>query len=90
MKEQTTNSTVNYEPVVVSDETSIYFTKVTTSNNVAVYGKIVKAGAEVGNVSFDKAGGYLITSLKPYSDLTQEEVVGVYQNVPGCIKEMNL
>lgn len=90
MKEQTTNSTVNYEPVVISDEVSIYFTKVVNSSNITIYGKVMKKGAEVGSVSLDKSGGYLITSLKPYTELTEIEVKGIYGKVPECIKEMDV
>lgn len=87
MKKKTANSTVNYDPEVINESTAIHFTKVTNANGNTLYGKIIKDDAEVGNVSYDEKGGYLITSLKPYASLTGEEVDAIYAKVPGCVRE---
>lgn len=87
MKKKTANSTVNYDPEVVSEQTSIHFTRVTNTAGRTLYGKIIKDDAEVGNVSYDEKGGYLITSLKPYASLTADEVDAIYMKVPGCVRE---
>ncbi len=88
MKKKSSNSSVSYDPVVLSENASINFTRVSNTNGTTVYGKIVKDGAEVGNVAYDSRGGYMNTSLKPFAALTQEEVSAVYATVPGCINEI--
>lgn len=88
MKKKTENSTVNYDPVQVNEMLSINFTKVTGSKGVTIYGKVMKDGAEVGSVSYDAAGDYLITNLKPFSKVDAEEVVGIYAQIPECIQEL--
>lgn len=88
MKKKSTNATVSYDPVALSKSATINFTKVVNANGTTVYGKIVKDDADAGNVSYDSKQDFLITSLKPYSRLTQDEVAAVYKNVPGCIKEI--
>ena len=87
MKPKATNSTVNYEPQVINEETQIQFTKVINASNVTLYGKITKKGDEVGTVSYDKAGNYFITNLKPMNLLTPAEIAGIYAVVPTCLQE---
>lgn len=87
MKKKTANSTVNYDPEVINESTAIHFTKVTNANGRTLYGKIVKDDAEVGNVSYEEQGNYMITSLKPYTSLTDAEVDAIYAKVPGCVRE---
>lgn len=87
MKKKTANSTVNYDPEVVSEACAIHFTRVTNAAGRTLYGKIIKDDAEVGNVSYDEKGGYLITSLKPYASLSDDEVDTIYRKVPGCVRE---
>lgn len=88
MKKKAENSTVNYDPEMVIEGVEITFTKVTSSGNTTINGAIRKDGAEVGSVSYDERGGFLITSLKPYVSLTQKEVSAVYSAIPGYILEM--
>lgn len=88
MQEKTTNSTVNDNPEVISEETTVHFTKVTNANGVTIHGKVMKNDAEVGTVSYDEKGGYFITSLKPVTALTDVEVETLYQKIPGFKKEM--
>lgn len=87
MKQQTQNSTVTFEPEVISEHTKVTFTKVTNSKGTTIYGKIEKDNAEVGSISAEEAGNFLITSLKPVNKLTDEEVQEIYTKVPGWIKE---
>lgn len=87
MKKKTANSTVNYDPEVVSENTSVHFTRVTNAAGSTVYGKILKDDAEVGNVSYDSKGNYLIVSLKPYSSLTKEEVNTILSTANNCVCE---
>lgn len=87
MKKKTANSTVNYDPEVVSEVCSIHFTRVTNAAGRTLYGKIIKDDAEVGSISYDEKGGYLITSLKPYASLTSDEVDTIYGKVPVCVRE---
>lgn len=88
MLKKTTNSTVTYEPFAISEETSMKFQKVTNAKGVTVYGKIVKNDAECGSVSYDESGDYLITSLKPHSMFTPEEVAAIHSQVPECVAEI--
>ena len=88
MKKKTENATVNYDPEQVIEGVEINFTKSVSSGNRTINGTIRKEGSDVGTIAFDERGGFLITSLKPYGDLTQEEVEAVYASVPGCIAEM--
>lgn len=88
MLAKTTNSTVTYEPFAVSEETLMKFQKVANAKGVTIYGKIVKNDAECGSISYDSSGDYLITSLKPRSMFTDEEVASIYANAPKCIAEI--
>lgn len=87
MKKKTANSTVNYDPEVISENTSVHFTRVTNAAGSTVYGKILKDDAEVGNVSYDSKGNYLIVSLKPYDALTREEAGAILSMAHGCVCE---
>lgn len=88
MLKKTTNSTVAYEPIAISDETVMKFQKVTNAKGTTIYGKIVKNDAECGSVSYDSSGDYLITSLKPRSMFTEEEVAAIHAHAPVCVAEI--
>lgn len=88
MKKKTEKTSVSYDPVVISETTNVQFTKSVKSTGTAIYGKILKDGAEVGQVAYEESGGYLITTIKPFSSLTKEEVAALYAEVPACIDEM--
>ena len=88
MKKKSSNSVINYDPVKLSDAADVHFTKTTDASGTTIYGKIVKAGAEVGNVAYSSKGGYMNTSLKPVSALTKDEVKSLYNQVPDCITEI--
>lgn len=88
MEKKAENSTTNYAPEKVTEAVEIHFTKIVSGGNTTVSGTIKKESADVGSVSFETTGNYLITQLKPYNSLTGEEVQSVYTAVPGCIAEM--
>ena len=88
MLKKTTNSTGAYEPIAISDETVMKFQKVTNAKGSTIYGKIVKNDAECGSVSYEETGDYLITSLKPRSMFTPEEITAIHADGPGCIAEI--
>lgn len=88
MKKKTERTSVSYDPVVISETTNVQFTKSVKSTGTTIYGKIIKEDTEVGQVSYDESGGYLITTVKPFSKLTKEEVAELYAQVPTCIDEM--
>lgn len=88
MEKKAENSTTNYAPEKVTEAVEINFTKIVAGGNTTISGSIRKESAEVGTVSFESGGNYFITSLKPYTGLTDEEVVSVYKSVPGYIAEM--
>lgn len=88
MEKKAENSTTNYAPEKVTGAVEIHFTKIVSGGNTTISGTIRKGSADIGSVSFETTGNYLITQLKPYGDLTDEEVTAVYHSVPGCIAEM--
>jgi hypothetical protein len=88
MKKKSENATVNYDAVQVNESVAVSFTKVTSAAGVAIYGKITKDGADAGSVSYEGKGDYFITSLKPKSMFTQEDIVSIYALVPSCIEEI--
>ena len=88
MEKKAQNSTTNYAPEKVSEAVEIHFTKIVSGGNTAISGSIRKEGTEAGTVSYEAAGNYLITSLKPYSTLEPEEVKAAYDAIPDCIAEM--
>lgn len=88
MKKKTQNMSVSYDPVTVSKNAVINFTRLTNAGGTTIYGKVMKNEVEVGNIAYDSKGGYLTTSLKPFDALTQEEVKAVYTQVSTCISEI--
>ena len=88
MKKKTERTSVSYDPVTLSDAASVQLTKTVKGTGTTIYGKIIKEDTEVCQVSYDESGGYLITTVKPFSSLTKEEVAALYAEVPTCIDEM--
>ena len=88
MKKKTANATISYDPVVISEETTISFTKSTNALGTTIYGRVLKNSVDAGTVAYDGKGNYLNLSLKPYDLLTQEEISEVYAQVPQCVREM--
>lgn len=88
MEKKAENSTTNYAPETVAEGIEINFTKIVTGGNTTISGAIKKGSADVGSVSYENQGNYLITQLKPYGSLTGEEVKAVYDAIPDCINEM--
>ena len=87
MKEITNNSTQTFEPEVISDSVKIEFTKVTNAAGVTINGKIMKDGAQAGNISMD-SDSFLIVSLKPCNAFSNDEVTAIFTNAPGYITEL--
>ena len=87
MKKKSSNVAVDYEELALSDAASVKFSKSVDITGTTIYGAIVKAGAEVGNVSYSSKGDYMNTCLKPFDVLTTEEVNALYSLVPQCISE---
>ena len=88
MEKKAENSTTNYAPEIVAEGIEINFTKIVSGSNTTISGTIKKESTDVGSVSYENQGNYLITQIKPYSNLTGEEVKAVYEAVPECITEM--
>lgn len=88
MEKKAENSTTNYAPEIVAEGIEINFTKIVSGSNTTISGTIKKESTDVGSVSYENQGNYLITQIKPYSNLTGEEVKAVYEAVPDCITEM--
>lgn len=88
MEKKAENSTTNYAPEIVAEGIEINFTKIVSGSNTTISGTIKKGSTDVGSVSYENQGNYLITQIKPYSNLTGEEVKAVYEAVPDCITEM--
>lgn len=87
MKKVTQNATITFEPEVINENTTVTFTKVTNAKGSTLYGKVQKDGAEVGSISYEDTGNFLVISLKPISKLTAEEQATICQNTPTWIAE---
>lgn len=88
LKKKTENATITYDPEMVSEDTRVTFTKISNAKGVTIYGKIEKDGAEVGSISYEQEGNYLITSLKPFNSLTDEEAAAILNSTLGWIGEV--
>lgn len=88
MRKTSENATITFEPEAVSENCKVTFTKISNANGKTVYGKVEKNNAEVGSISYEQKGNFLITSLKPADRLTKEEVATIYQNVPTWVNEV--
>lgn len=88
MKEKKSNSVTNFQPESITAEVLVEFTRVTDASNTTISGSIVKNEANVGDVSYDQKSDFLITRLKPFSSLTEDEVSAVCAGIPGYIKEL--
>lgn len=88
MEKKAQNATTSYAPEKVSEKVEIVFTKIVAPGKTTISGQVNKDGANVGSVSYENTGDYLITSLKPCSALDAGEVKAVHEAVPGCISEM--
>ena len=82
------NTTTVYEPIVISDMTSISFRKENAMSDLSVFGYIYKNGAEIGLVSYKQSSDFLGTNIKKMSELTKEEINIIYQKVPVCIADI--
>lgn len=88
MEKKAQNATTNYAPEKVTEKVEITFTKIVSPGKTTISGQISKNAANVGSVSYESTGDYLITSLKPCSALDADEMKAIHEAVPGCISEM--
>lgn len=88
MEKKAQNATTNYAPEKVTEKVEITFTKIVSPGKTTISGQVNKDAANVGSVSYENIGDYLITSLKPCSALDSEEIRAIHEAVPGCISEM--
>lgn len=88
MKQKTMNQSASYEPVALSDEASVDFSKRTDQGGTIILGKVEKGGSEAGTVVYNSKDGFLNTSLKPLATLTADEVKAFFEAVPTCISEI--
>lgn len=88
MEKKAQNATTNYAPEKITEKVDITFTKIVAPGKTTISGQINKEGADVGSVSYESAGDYLITSLKPCSAFDTGEIKAIHEAVPGCISEM--
>lgn len=87
MEKKTLNSMEQFTETV-SEDVVIDFTKNTNTMNVSVYGRILKQGAEVGSITYDKGGNNMTLSYKPFDALTFEEKNIICQKAMPCISEL--
>lgn len=88
MKKKTQNMSVRYDAEKVTANVEISFSKIAKGGNTTIVGNIKKSGSDVGSVSYDAAGNYMISQLKPFDTLTEEEVAAVHNAMPRCIAEI--
>lgn len=88
MEKKTQNVSASYAPEQVTENVEITFTKMVRGNNITIVGNIKKNDDNVGSVSYDAVGNYMISQLKPFDVLTEEEVTAVHNAMPRCITEI--
>ncbi len=88
MKKKTQNMSVGYDPEQVTTNVEISFKKTVRGSNTTIVGNIRKNGESVGSASYDALGNYMITQLKPFDVLTEEEVAAVHNALPRCFAEI--
>lgn len=87
MEKKTLSSTESFTETV-SEDVMIEFAKNTTSMNVNVYGRVLKQGAEVGTITYDKGGNNATLSFKPFDALTFEEKNIISQKLMPNLNEL--
>lgn len=86
MEKITTNATEKFADKVNNLDVNIR--KVTTPNNVSVYAEIMQGGSQVGSLSYDKSANYLNLNIKPFSEVSKENVEAIYAKTPEWINEL--
>ena len=89
MKEKSANSSKTFEPEVVTENVNVEFTRREDSKGVAINGRVVKDGLEVGNISYsNKDTGYFMVDLKPVDALDKEEQKAFFAKIAEWIEEL--
>lgn len=92
MKKASNKQTVSYEPVAVSEETQVTFTKTVNAEGITVSGIISKkteeATVNVGSVSYDNHKDTLAVYISKKSALTKEELDKTLAETPAWIGEI--
>lgn len=89
MKEKSANSSKTFEPEVVTENVNVEFTRREDSKGVAINGRVVKDGLEVGNISYsNKDTGYFMVDLKPVDALDKEEQKAFFAKIADWIEEL--
>ena len=89
MKEKSANSSKTFEPEVVTENVNVEFTRREDSKGVAINGRVVKEGVEVGKISYsNKDTGYFMVDLKPVDVLDKEEQKAFFAKIADWIEEL--
>ena len=89
MKEKSANSSKTFEPEVVTENVNVEFTRREDSKGVAINGRVVKEGVEVGKISYsNKDTGYFMIDLKPVDALDKEEQKAFFAKIADWIEEL--
>ena len=91
MKQKTQNSTITFEPEVISEGFTVTFTKLVNANGTTITGTLKKDGQDVGTIAHDTAsgiGGYHIVNIKPVAKLKLAEIASLYTVLPSMLAEM--
>lgn len=89
MKEKSANSSKTFEPEVVTENVNVEFTRREDSKGVAINGRVVKEGVEVGKISYsNKDTGYFMVDLKPVDALDKEEQMAFFAKIADWIEEL--
>ena len=89
MKEKSANSSKTFEPEVVTENVNVEFTRREDSKGVAINGRVVKEGVEVGKISYsNKDTGYFMIDLKPVDALDKVELKACFAKIADWIDEL--
>ena len=89
MKEKSANSSKTFEPEVVTENVNVEFTRREDSKGVAINGRVVKEGVEVGKISYsNKDTGYFMVDLKPVDALDKGEQKAFFAKIADWIEEL--
>lgn len=86
MEKIQTNSTEKFKDTV--GNLTVNFRKTVSGNNVTIYAEITQNENKVGTLTYDRNANYLILTLKPYSDVSKDDVKAVYAKVSEWIDEL--
>lgn len=92
MKKASNKQTVSYEPVEISEETQVEFSKIVNVDGITISGNIKKkteeATVNVGSVAYDNNKDTLAVFVSKKSALTDNELYKALEGTPGWIAEI--